>query len=341
MVLVLGVLLFFKVTSRPSHVRYETAVATGGDEPAMPAVWHDGVDEEFGADVYPSKRAAAGALGKRLIDSIHDVFGEDHGKISISAGSVEDTFVKEMIKTLGGHGVEVAAEGEGAGGGVVELAIVDLESVEAPWSSGGDKKSEAGKFEATVRSGQKSSTVQVGFIEKPWVENFSSFLSRNPDSQLDLVRSSGSCTSQAQAHQQAVREACRRVSEKLRGMQSDASILPPNFDVTENELSSSGLIVDRFTQRFSGLVSPIWREAVLVDTSEGKLSVLADKKIGASRAKRQSWGRMALTLFGMLLLICVVYMFLNAATRGYYSWALRIALIVLMGVGVFLVLMLA
>ena len=127
----------------------------------------------------------------------------------------------------------------------------------------------------------------------------------------------------------------------MRGMQVDTSILPADFSVSENELSSAGLIVDRFTQRFSGLAGPIWREAILVDTSEGKLSSLAQKKIGVTRMKRQSWFRTGVTLVGMFLLICIVYMFLNAATRGYYSWALRIALIVLMCVGVFFVLMLA
>jgi hypothetical protein len=124
-------------------------------------------------------------------------------------------------------------------------------------------------------------------------------------------------------------------------MQADPSILPAKLDVSEGELSSAGLIVDRFTQRFSGLAGPIWREAILVDTSEAKLSSLAEKKIVVSRVKRQSWFRTGATLVGMFLLICIVYMFLNAATRGYYSWALRVALVVLMCVGVFLVLMLA
>jgi len=87
------------------------------------------------------------------------------------------------------------------------------------------------------------------------------------------------------------------------------------------------------------LAGPIWREAILVDTSEAKLSRLAQKKIVVTRVKRQSWVHTGATLAGMFLLIWIVYMFLNAATRGYYSWALRIALIVLMYIGVFLILL--
>jgi hypothetical protein len=40
----------------------------------------------------------------------------------------------------------------------------------------------------------------------------------------------------------------------------------------------------------------------------------------------------------MFALICVVYLFLNAATRGYYAWSLRIALIIVLGIGVLVVL---
>ncbi len=97
-------------------------------------------------------------------------------------------------------------------------------------------------------------------------------------------------------------------------------------------------IVDTFTQRFSGLVGPIWREAILIDTSQNKLNKLAIQKIKFSRDKRQSWAKMAGTLIGMFALICVVYLFLNAATRGYYAWSLRIVLMILLGIGVLVVL---
>ncbi len=124
-------------------------------------------------------------------------------------------------------------------------------------------------------------------------------------------------------------------------MQSDSSILPTNFDVTENDISSAGLVIDRFTQRFSGMAGPIWRQALLVDRSQSKLEELANKKINISNVKHETWGKMTITLLGMFTLICLVYFFLNAATRGYYTWALRIAVGVLMIVGVFLVLTLS
>ncbi len=73
-------------------------------------------------------------------------------------------------------------------------------------------------------------------------------------------------------------------------------------------------------------------------TSENRLSRLAERKTAFSRAKRITWAKTGGTLAGMFALICVVYLFLNAATRGYYAWSLRIALIIVLGIGVLVVL---
>lgn len=117
--------------------------------------------------------------------------------------------------------------------------------------------------------------------------------------------------------------------------------MPANMGITENDLSSGKFIADTFTQRFSGLAGPIWREAILIDTSQSKLNKLAQQKITFSRTKRLDWAKMAGTLIGMFALICVVYLFLNAATRGYYAWSLRIVLMAVLGIAVFLFLILS
>ena len=48
-----------------------------------------------------------------------------------------------------------------------------------------------------------------------------------------------------------------------------------------------------------------------------------------ARARKMTWARMLLSIVGLLVLISLVYAFLNAATKGYYVWSLRIAGIVL------------
>jgi hypothetical protein len=52
-----------------------------------------------------------------------------------------------------------------------------------------------------------------------------------------------------------------------------------------------------------------------------------------------SFARMALSAVGVIVLIGVIYFFLNMATMGYYEWSLRIAGVVLAIVAVLSVLM--
>jgi hypothetical protein len=40
-----------------------------------------------------------------------------------------------------------------------------------------------------------------------------------------------------------------------------------------------------------------------------------------------------------MALVCLVYLFLNAATRGYYVWSLRVAAVVLIAVAVALLML--
>ncbi len=356
----LGALFAFKLVSQDRRVVYEDVPATVSEAleyGAVPSVWHEGVEREYPADVYASRRAAMFAVVKRVMDegSLRSKLADE--RISREIWLMADDHDTGLLSELATHiGKLVGVEGvtcrfvQNMGGDEWDRTDPDLilvqsmmmtrfvfEDVKTERSSwGGDVST--GRVVMQVKGPKSFSGTTVRFAEKPWVENFQEFLSRNTDRQYLLVRSSSSCTSREQAHRQTTAETLTRVSEILRGMQTDSSILPANFNVTERELSSAGLIVDRFTQRFSGLSGPIWREAILVDTSEGKLSSLAQKKIGVTRMKRSSWFRMGATLVGMFLLICVVYMFLNAATRGYYSWALRIVLVILLIVGVLVVL---
>ena len=51
-----------------------------------------------------------------------------------------------------------------------------------------------------------------------------------------------------------------------------------------------------------------------------------------------TWLQTALSIGGMVLVLCGVYLFLNAATKGYYAWAMRLMLAVLIVAGTLLLL---
>jgi len=102
---------------------------------------------------------------------------------------------------------------------------------------------------------------------------------------------------------------------------------------TESDIINGNFIVDRFSQCLEGSATPIWREALLIDASPNKLFDASYKIATAATQTRKSWAGKGLSLLGMLALICLVYGFLNLATRGYYTWALRILAVVLLAAG--------
>jgi len=79
---------------------------------------------------------------------------------------------------------------------------------------------------------------------------------------------------------------------------------------------------------------------MLVDVSGPKLAQLARVKLVRTSRLREGYARMGFSVIGVLVLISVIYFFLNMATRGYYEWSLRIAGVVLAIVAIVSILML-
>lgn len=365
---------FFGIASVQTRVTQTTVRVQTARVTVEPAIWHEGVEKEFLADVYPSRRAAVLALGRQVAQTVIDssladveisreigLLQGDHDRglltelaRQIERHSTHKSVTCRVLQNIDGSERDIIGRGEwfidgserdaGSDNSVaqlklwVQLVFDDIKTVRPSWSGDSSTEVAAGWASLKVKGPEGISSAKVRFAEKPWVESFPDFLSSNPSRHLGLARSGDTCMSQQEAHQQAVADARMRISQMLRSIQKDPSILPANMAVSEDDLSSGGFIVDSFTQRFSGLAGPIWREAILIDTSENRLSRLAKQKITFSRAKRLTWAKTGGTLAGMFALICVVYLFLNAATRGYYAWSLRIVLIIVLGIGVLVVL---
>ncbi len=358
--LITAVLLGARLFSRASvqHTVDLTQVTAVRVTP-QPAIWHAGVEKEFLADVYPSRRAAVLALGRQVAETVIQssladarisreigLLQDDHDRglltelaRQIERSSTYESITCRVLQNIGGSQWDADSDNSVTQLKLwVRLVFDDIKTVRPSWSGDSGAEVAAGRASLKVKGPDGISSAEVRFAEKPWVESFPDFLSSNRSRHLGLARSGDSCISRQEAHQQALGDAMMRISQMLRSVQKDPSIVPANMAVTENDLSVGGFIVDRFTQRFSGLAGPIWREAILIDTSENRLNKLAQQKITFSRAKRITWAKTGGTLVGMFALICVVYMVLNAATRGYYAWVLRIAVAVLMVVGVLVVL---
>jgi len=174
-------------------------------------------------------------------------------------------------------------------------------------------------------------------VDKLWVKNFAEFVNSNPTGNWILARSQTSCTSEDEARKEAINDACSKITALLGENHPNLSV-EITKNITPAAIGKCSFIVDRFAQAFRGSAGAIWREALLIDAAPDKLAQLRAHQQVVFVSKRTHWLRTIFSIAGIMVVICVIYLFLNAATRGYYVWALRLAALVLVVAGVILVL---
>ncbi len=162
---------------------------------------------------------------------------------------------------------------------------------------------------------------------KPWLCNLSNYLNQHPDQDLMVAYSYDSCTNQAESSQQAQQQARQLIEQRVA-----PNRLPDNFD-----LNQTGIIQDRFTQRLQGSTSDIWRSALLLDLSPAKITPIAQTIHVQTRQIHRTWANQLASGLGLGIVLFLLYLFLNAATRGYYTMSLRIATAVLVVAGIAIV----
>jgi len=314
-----------------------------------PSIWQDSVAGQFTANVYPSKAAALKGMRPKI------------DEVLLKAAEGKPTPPKTVLFAAGLSATEVHS-------------VMDSPDIEAAWTveplprnlqeneisiaanfvltserseSHGDRivtKVQSGVLEVSISpSGQSSQAVLKAMIEeKPWLTDLSGYQSTYPNSRFLIARSHSSATDEKTSEHEAITEACIQVTQVLWEMNPNRDkFLAGNLSVNPTDLESRGLILDRFSQQLYGMAGPICRNALLVDLSPGKIQPLANAKFEIVAQQQKTWARILLSFVGMAAVIALVYAFLNAATRGYYSWSLRIAALVLLAAGVVIVLSLA
>jgi hypothetical protein len=177
-------------------------------------------------------------------------------------------------------------------------------------------------------------------LGKLWVDDFAAFASAAGGKRWIVGRSLSPCVSEDEAFDAARGDACNQLFARMRprltrssGAETDAWLRRR----LEHEMARGDLIVDRHVWRVHRPYADIWSEAVLVDASNERLSkVTRDHAAWLEsrfRAKRGAVG----SVFGLSVTILLVYVVLNALTKGYFRGRLRAgaaAALVLVALGV-------
>jgi hypothetical protein len=326
----------------PSAPESPAPVSTPPAPVVASPIWADGVDTELEAEVYPSKLAAVRALGSRVDRSIRKLTPDANSpaKIVLFQEQNDRALIVELKNAIQRTLFDVTCEIEAEPRNIqpneagITVRFADTDMQPAPWAKSPEIKSASARVEINVSTAGGHMASGKRFVEKPWVEDFATFASTRPDQHFVVTRSLGTCTSEGEAHQQALDDARARLTEVL-GKRGRL----PQPAITATDVLNGGFVVDQFAQSLEGSVGKIWRQAMLIDVSGDKLAQLFTQKTHESRQIRMTWARMGFSVIGVTVLISAIYFFLNMATRGYYEWSLRIAGIVLAIVAVVSVLM--
>jgi hypothetical protein len=307
------------------------------------AIWLPGVEDEFEANIYPSKLSAARSLALRIDEPIRQLFASQQwpSKGIVFESGHDRTLLEEFVKTAARKFPQiqwtiepetVAVQPDEVG---IALDLSVSQTGRPPWAVGDSSdahlisKATSGTYRASALYGNRRISINAEFVEKPWIENFYGVWNSRPNKRLIIAKSSGSCLTGQEAERQAIVNACNHLTPLLR--QTPRAQATPSLTrkVTPNDVLERGFILDRFSQKFQGRAGEIWRHALLLDASPEKMQQFAIHKASVVGRMRRTWAKMIFSVVGLLALITVAYAFLNAATRGYYTWSLRIAGVVL------------
>ncbi|HNS22751.1 MAG TPA: hypothetical protein PKH24_19780 [Sedimentisphaerales bacterium] len=326
----------------------DTLVVPSPPSAPLSPIWSEGVEQEFDADVYPSKLAAVQAIGRRIEKAVRELVADANSPVRITLfQEVSDPVLMSHLRILiqrvmpqAACAIEVDLRDLQPNEVGVTLMLSGVDMQTAPWSQSNETRIADGMVHVHVFTMARRIILQKQFVEAPWIDNFGTFASVRPERAFIVARSNGSCMSEGEAHQQALADAYSQVTGAL-SRQSGGSLVPglPEAALTTTDVLNGGFLVDRFVQSFDASTGKIWRQAFLVDVSGPKLARLAQVKAAKSYQVRESWAWMGLSVVGVLALISVIYFFLNMATRGYYEWSLRIAGVILAVVAIVSILM--
>jgi hypothetical protein len=155
---------------------------------------------------------------------------------------------------------------------------------------------------------------------KEWINDFAGFRIDHPGHWI-VGRCPDPCLSEQEAQQAARTNAAQAVCALLPARLRNADALKRSLT---SAIAAGDLQADCLAERFDRPYGTVWTESVLLDASPQKLDSFA---AGHERAWRNRQHLMAAMRMGALVLVgaaWLMYIFLNAVTKGYFTTHLRL-----------------
>jgi hypothetical protein len=198
---------------------------------------------------------------------------------------------------------------------------------------------------------EKPTTVSVKFVDKPWADDWAAFVNREPAKHKCILASSPRpCISEQEADVYARNAAAQALWPAVRDQMHVNAIGKQVIKVTQDfvvqqiqaSLNQDVGVADQFVQRFDRPYGRVWKKSLLIDATPATIDKLARKISLAARQdlaqrRAESWRTWGST-GGLVVVILLLYFFVNAVTKGYFVWRLRAVALLLAIVGLLTVL---
>jgi len=351
-----------------SAERRAMAQATGA-EPA----WSSEVEQRFEADLYPSQKSAAEALARRLADRLPEVIGSGELKPVLNVRGDLPTEVFMAAERILREGIERRSDATASKPAWAEPLSVhgplpgETKSATRPAAT---RPAQVVHVRAVIGlEGQEQLRMEIEgpgkavvayarFVDKPWVEDFPAYAGRpeNAGRVLSVARSRQLCGTREEAYEEAIEQGVSNVQRdvgKALCMEMGIRQWPPPGRYHEatwpreeiramiqgthsvcREAGGRALRADMFTQEFRRPYGKVYRTAVLLDLSPAHWTRVTSYFRCVTANHMANRRNTLLAVAGLAAVILVVYLFLNAATKGYYVWALRATAVVAVIAGV-------
>jgi hypothetical protein len=314
------------------------------------------LSETFLADVYPSALQAAEALAAHVARSFHSSPDQSAGTVGSAeppsparpadAAALPDVLVTGRADAMI---LQPVADALGKGALARSVRITSHPAATAPASQPAPSPepvicvvrvdgAESGTVQIVLESADRQITRAARFVSKPWAANFAQYVAGTGKPVVRAMSAPAASFEQAQeeAFADAVRKLVPYVNSAIGPTVDDGKVDSQTIrDAVLAELRKGKMVKDRFGQQFDRPYGKLWREQILVDASPEQMrrlaamsefnqAVIADGRLAAINAARQTWWTLTVSLGGLAVLIFAVYLVLNAATKGYYTWVLRL-----------------
>ena len=293
----------------------------------------------YPAEDYPSVNAAIRGLCLPAADAVPGAASEEARRVTVAGAAPAEHLRlagEAIAKHLPGTRYTLANASASDGAVTLEVELKELGRSPVAWQSA---PAAHGTVSLTVIAGGARQSFSARYQDKPWADDFAAFTNANPGRRWVVGRTGRPWGSQPEASADALASAAEALVPLVRGRlkASRRKAAPDDARLRQmilKELQTQRLVADRFAQRFARPYGDVWGEAVLVDAAPDKVKTVADAFAHESRELKTRRARAFAAGGGLVALLAVLYLCLNAFTRGYFTWRLRAVTVALAVAGI-------